>query len=236
MTARKPGRKKGDAKGKTKPGPLTPKGGNHKEATETAARIERQKQAWDLYVYQRLPMRRIAEILTDRGMKNCTTKTIGKDIHEMAQQAREDTQTTMRHGLDIELQRLDQLDRHLLPMAMGDIVPDRVTTTVTTGKGAKAKSKQVTVPVPLKAEPRSRLQLEALEKLRRNSESRRKLLGMDKQPDEGFLALEQVVSMVRGLIGDVLEIAGSNLELRKQLHGAMSKRFGVIDVTPVEEP
>lgn len=230
---RKPGRKRGDAKGRTKPGPLTPTGGNHREATETAARIERQRQAWQLYVYERLPMRAIAEILSKRGLP-CTTKTVGKDIHEMASEARTDTQATMRHGLDIELQRLDHMDRQLLPLAMGDLLADTVSTFVSTGTGRRRVDKEVRVQVPLKVEPRTRLQLEALEKLRRNSESRRKLLGMDKQPDEGFVAVEQVVAMVRGLVSDVLAITAAHVEVRKQLGEAMRKRFRVIDGEAVE--
>lgn len=225
---RKPGRKKGNVKGRTAPGPLTPTGGNHREATETAARLERRRQAWHLYVYERLPVTRIAEILTARGLP-CIHKTVLKDLHDVAAEARQDSAATMRHGLDIELQRLDQMDRQLLPLALGQIEPDRVR--VTTGRG---KSKRTTtMPVPVKSEPRTRLQLEAIEKLRRNGESRRKLLGLDKQPDAGTVAIEQVVQAVRGLIGDVLSMALGPDE-RRQLADSMRRRFGVIEAEVVE--
>lgn len=230
MTAkRKRGRKAAplNAKrpGRTAPGPLTPTGGNHKEATDTAQRLERRRQAWELYVYHRWSMSQIAEHLSAHGLP-CTPGTVANDIHAVADEARTETQATMRHGLDMELRRLDQLDRQLLPIAHGDIVPD----TKPKGRGKKA----TLVPVPVKAEPRTRLQLEALDKLRRNSESRRKLLGMDRQPDAGFVAIEQVIAAVRGLVGDVLELTASNADLRKRLAEALRKRFGAIEGEVVE--
>lgn len=211
--------------GRTAPGPLTPTGGNHREATDTATRIERRRQAWQLYVYNRLPMQAIAEELTARGLP-CTAGTVANDIHAYADEARQETQATMRHGLDMELRRLDQLDRQLLPLAHGKIEGD----VKLTGRGKKQKR----IELPVKAEPRTRMQLEALDKLRRNSESRRKLLGIDRQPDAGFVAIEQVISAVRGLVGDVLELTASNVTLRKQLAEAMRKRFGAIEGEVVE--
>lgn len=225
----KPGRKRAplDAKrpGRTAPGPLTPTGGNHREATDTAQRLERRRQAWDLYVYDRLPFTRIAEILTARGLQ-CNQGTVANDIHAVAAEARADTAATMRHGLDMELRRLDQLDRVLLPLAHGDIAD-----VVTEGDGKDAKTRTV----PLKLEPRTRLQIDAADKLRRNSESRRKLLGIDRQPHEGFVAVEQVVAMVRGLISDVLVLTADNVQLRKQFGDVLRRRFNVLEGEVVEQ-
>lgn len=235
---RKRGRKAAPANakrpGRTAPGPLTPTGGNHREATETAARIERRKLAWDLYVYSRWSMAQIAAHLTAKGLK-CSAFTVADDIHKSAAESRTETSMTMRHGIDIELRRLDQLDGALLPLAMGRIEGDRVETVVTQGKGKSKREVRKRIEVPLKAEPRTRIQLEAMEKLRRNSESRRKLLGTDRQPDEGFVAVEQVVAMVRGLVSDVLAITAAHVEMRKQLSEAMRRRFGVIDGEVVEQ-
>jgi len=221
--------------GRTAPGPLTPTGGNHREATDTAGRLERQRQAWDLYVYSRWSMQQIAEHLTAKGLR-CSVGTVANDIHAYATEVRQETQATMRHGLDMELRRLDQIDRVLLPLAMGRIEGDHVNTVVTQGKGKAAKQVTKRVEVPLKAEPRTRLQLEAIGQMRRTSESRRKLLGTDRQPDEGFVAVEQVVAMVRGLVSDVLAITAAHVEVRKQLGEAMRRRFGVIDGEVVKQP
>lgn len=219
----KPGRRAAppDAKrpGRTAPGPLTPTGGNHREATETAHRIERRRQAWQLYVYNRWSMREIAEYLSRNGLP-CTTDTVSKDIYAMAAESKQETAATMRHGIDMELRRLDQLDRLLLPAAHGDI-----SNVVLQGRGRKRKAVQV----PIRAEPRVRLQQDAIDSLRRNSESRRKLLGTDRQPDAGFIAIGQVMGAVRGLIGDVLALTESNVALRKQLADSMRKHFGAID-------
>lgn len=226
---RKPGRKAAhpDAKrpGRTAPGPLTPTGGNHREATETAARIERRRQAWELYVYHRWSMRQIAQHLSANGLP-CTADTVANDIHVVADESRKETSATMRHGLDMELRRLDQLDRLLLPAAHGNI-----SNTVLKGRGKKRKAEQV----PIKAEPRTRLQQDAIDSLRRNSESRRKLLGIDRQPDEGVIKVDMLVGMVRGLVSDMLVISGENLSLRKQLGDALRKRFGVLEGEVVEQ-
>lgn len=226
-TKRKRGRKAAplNAKrpGRTAPGPMTPTGGNHREATDTAQRIERRKQVWNLYVFNRWSMQQIATHLSANGLP-CTPGTVANDIHAVAAESKHETEATLRHGVDMELQRLDQLDRALLPVAMGNIDPDRITTF----KGRGKKRKATTVQVPLKAEPRTRLQMDALEKLRRNSESRRKLLGTDRQPDAGVVALEQVVTAVRGLIGDVLALA-LEPQARKSIADAIGKRFGVIE-------
>lgn len=230
VTKAKRGRKKGNAKGRTAPGPLAKTGSNHAEAKDEAKRIERRRLAWNLYVYQRMSMAAIAEHLTRNGMP-CTNKTICQDIHAMADEAKQETAATQRHGLDMELKRLDQLDRQLMPLAMGEIAPDRITVTVGRGK----KQRRTTVPVPVKSEPRTRLQLEAIEKLRRNGESRRKLLGIDKAPDEGYIPIDSMVALARGLVGDLLAIAGENAALRKQLADAMRRRFGAIEGEVVEQ-
>lgn len=216
---RKPGRKKGDAKGRTRPGKLTPTGGNHREATETAARAERRRQAWHLYVYDRLPMRRIAEILTGRGLP-CTTKTIGQDIHQMFDEARAEQATIRTAAPEVEELRLSELDQVLRPLAMGELSDAR-----TTGRGRKKK----VVRIPLKTEASARIRMEAIGQLRRNGESRRKLLGLDKQADEGTVRVDMLVGMVRGLVADMLVIAGENVALRKQLGDALRRRFGVLE-------
>lgn len=226
----KRGRQRGNAKvrrGRTAPGPLTPTGGNKAEATQEATRNERRRQAWRLYVYERMSMQAIAEYLSANGMP-CSNKTVCQDIHAMFEENKAEMQTTARHGIDMELRRLDQVDRQLMPLAAGAPMGDRVS--VGTGK------KKKTVHVPVKAEPRARLQLDALAQLRRNGESRRKLLGLDQQPDEGYVKVEHMVNMVRGLVTDVLVITSALPEIRKALAEAMQKRFGVIDVTPTEAP
>lgn len=229
MTKRKRGRKKAplNAKrpGRTAPGPLTPTGGNHKEATVEAARIERRRQAWELYVYHRWSMQQIATHLSATGLP-CTPGTVANDIHAVAAEAKQETNATMRHGIDMELRRLDQLDRLLLPAAHGNI-----SNTVLKGRGKKRSAVQV----PVKAEPRTRLQQDAIDSLRKNSESRRKLLGLDKQPDEGSVRVDALVGMVRGLVSDMLAIAGENVVLRKQLGDALRRRFGVLDGEVVEQ-
>jgi hypothetical protein len=230
MTARKRGRKAGNAKhrrGRTAPGPLTPQGGNAREAAQQAIAAKRRARAMDLYVLQRLPMARIAEVLTAEGMP-CTGKTVCTDIHRAFDECKAETAAIARHGIDAEIRRLDQIDRQLLPLATGMPLGD----TVTVGTGKQRRS----IDVPVKAEPRARLQLDALAQVRRNGESRRKLLGLDKQPDEGYVALDTVVAMVRGLVSDVLALTEAHLDLRKPIGDAMRRRFGVIDVDPVERP
>lgn len=211
--------------GRTAPGPLTPTGGNTAEAKKQATAAMRRRRAMDLYVYQRLTMQQIADVLTADGLP-CTNATVCNDIHRAFSEAKDETAAAARHGIDAEIRRLDQIDRQLMPLASGAPLSD----SVRVGTGKKAK----TVRVPVKAEPRSRLQLEALAQLRRNGESRRKLLGLDKQPDEGYVRVDAVVAMVRGLVNDVLAMNTVNVELRKQLGEAMRRRFGVIDVTPTE--
>lgn len=230
----KRGRKKGNVKarsgkrrpGRTAPGPLTPTGGNKAEATGEATRRERKKLAWNLYVYERMTMQAIADYLTAQKMP-CTAKTVCLDLHEMAEAASRETIKTQQHWLEMELARLDQLDRQLLPVARGEVSGDRVR--IGTGK------KQKTITVPVKAEPLARLRLDAASQLRRNGESRRKLLGIDQQPDAGYIPIETVASIVRLLVGDILGITSALPEVRSALATAMKKRFGVIDVTPERE-
>lgn len=224
---RKPGRKPGDGKrkGRTAPGPLTPTGGNHREATETARRAERQRRAWHLFVYQRLSFREISEILTRDGLP-CTTKTVGSDIHQMFDEVRAERASIRAVAPEVEEMRLAELDQVLRPLAMGELSDVRMV-----GRGRKKSA----VRIPLKAEATARIRMEAIGQLRRNGESRRKLLGLDKQPDDGYIAIEQVVAMVRGLVGDVLAITAAHADLRRQLADAMRKRFGVVDGEVVEQ-
>lgn len=218
---RKPGRKAGNAKrkGRTAPGPLTPTGGNHREATEATRRAERQRRAWNMYVYQRLSMREIAEILTADGLQ-CTAKTVAQDIHYMYNEVRAERSATVSAAPEVEEARLNELDQVLRPLAMGQLSDMR-----TTGRGRK----KTTVRVPLKTEASARIRMEAIGQLRRNGESRRKLLGIDKQPDDGVIPVEQVVAMVRALVGDVLAITAALPEVRKALAESMRRRFGVIE-------
>jgi hypothetical protein len=222
---RKPGNANGRKKrvGRTAPGPLTPGGGNKTEALAEAGRRERKKLAWNLYVYERMTMQAIADYLTANRMP-CTAKTVCLDLHEMAEAASRDTVKTQQHWLEMELARLDQLDRQLLPVARGEVKGDRVR--VGTGK------KKTMVTIPVKAEPLARLRLDAASQLRRNGESRRKLLGIDQQPDAGYVPTSQVASIVGALVGDIIAITAALPEIRAALAGALKKRFGVIDVTP----
>jgi len=231
----KRGRKPGNAKagkrrpGRTAPGPLTPTGGNKAEATQEAARRERKKLAWQLYVYERMTMQAIADYLSANKMP-CTAKTVCKDIHEMADETTRETVQTQQHWLQMELARLDQLDRQLLPVARGEVSGDRVR--IGTGK------KQRTITVPVKSVPLTQLRLDAVSQLRRNGESRRNLLGVDQQPDAGYVPTSQVASIVSALVGDIIGITAAMPEIRTALAAALKKRFGVldaIDVTPERE-
>lgn len=225
MTKRKRGRQKGNAKGRTKPGRLTPTGGNTREAHETARRLHRQYRALQLYADHRLSMKAVADVLTSEGYA-CTAKTVSQDIYAQLDREAQESPRLARHVLQIEDRKLLQIERALLPLAMGEIPRD----VKVTGRGKKQKR----VSIPLKAETRTRIQMDALSSLRRNGESRRKLHGVDKQPDEGYVRIEAVVAMVRGLVNDVLGMNELNTELRRQLGEAMRRRFGVIDVTPTE--
>lgn len=227
MTKKKRGRKPGNGKrkGRTAPGPLTPTGGNHKEATDTARRAERQRRAWRMFVYQRLSMREIAEFLTADGL-TCTAKTIALDIREMFEEAKNERRETMAAAPEIEDMRLAELDQALRPLAFGEVHDVRME-----GRGRKKKA----VKVPLKAEASARLRMDAIGQLRRNSESRRRLHGLDKQSDTGLVAVEAIATIVRLLVGDILGITSDHPELRAPLATALKRRFGVIDVTPVRE-
>lgn len=222
----KRGRKPGNAKrkGRTAPGPLTPTGGNHREAVETARRVERQSRAWRMFVYQRLSYREIAEVLTADGMV-CTAKTIALDMRTMFNEVRNERTETRQAAPEVEEMRIAELDQALRPLAFGQLNDVRMT-----GRGRKKKA----VRVPVKAEASARIRMDAMAQLRRNGESRRRLLGLDKQPDEGYVKIEHMVNMARGLVTDVLIITAAVPEIRKALHEAMRKRFGVIDVTPTE--
>lgn len=226
MTKAKRGRKKGNAKGRTKPGRLTPTGGNTREAHETARRLHRQYRALQLYADHRLSMKAVADVLISEGYP-CTAKTVAQDIYAQLDRESQETRPMAQHVLQIEDRKLLQIERALLPLAMGDIPRD----VKLQGRGKKQKR----VSVPLKAETRTRIQMDALSSLRRNGESRRKLHGVDKQPDEGFIRVEQLMSTVRGLVGDMLLIAGENITLRQQLGDALRKRFGVLDGEVVEQ-
>lgn len=223
----KRGRQKGNGKrkGRTAPGPLTPQGGNHKEATDTARRAERQRRAWQMFVYQRLSMREIAERLTFDGME-CTAKTIALDIHQMFDEVKAERAATAMAAPEVEEIRINELDQALRPLALGELSDVRMQ-----GRGRKKKA----VRIPLRTEASARIRMEAIGQLRRNGESRRKLLGLDKQPDEGVIAIERIIIAVRGLVSDVLAMT-LPADARKQLHDALRKRFDVIDVTPREAP
>lgn len=226
----KRGRKKGNGKrkGRTAPGPLTPTGGNHREATGTARRAERQRRAWRMFVYQRMSMREIAEALTADGL-DCTPKTIALDIHEMFAEVKAERASTRSAAPEVEEIRIDELDRALRPLAMGELSDVRME-----GRGRKKKA----VRIPLRAEASARIRMEAIGQLRRNGESRRKLLGIDQQPDAGYVETARVAEIIRLLVGDIILITLATPEVRAALVAAFKKRFGVldvVDVTPTRE-
>jgi hypothetical protein len=222
------GRKPGNAKerrGRTAPGKLTPQGGNHKESTETLTQAVRMARAVKLYTQDRLSMQAIADLLTSEGTP-VTAKTICLDLHRAFDEANASKIKNVAIGQQLEAARLDHLDQQLLPIALGDVLPDKL-------KVGRGKT-QRTVDKPLKQETLTRLRLDALAQLRRNGESRRKLFGWDATPDDGFIRVDQVVTMVRGLISDILELTEDNATLRRQVAKVMRQRFGLIEAHVVE--
>jgi len=216
------------------PGPLTPtgKGGppGHDEATKAGNRLLRQEKALDLYVFQRLTMQQIAKQLTAQGFP-CTAKTVCLDIHAGVAASQERRDATAEHYRSVEGMRLDQLDRQLVPIAYDQLPPGAV---VTVGKGDKAKL----VEIPMKGEDRVRLRLQAISMLRQNSESRRKLFGLDMQASMG-ISEDQIGALLRGLTQDLLalDIIRSNDDLRQLIADAFRKRSGLLlEAAPVAQP
>ena len=210
----------------TAPGPLTPRGTSgpvaKEEASQQMTAAQRRAKAAELKVYQRLSCQQIADVMLQKYGLKTTAKTISLDLIRVYQEWNDQAIKIIAHGQAQEAQRLDQNDRSLIPIASGQFPQD--TQVIGTGK------KRQLVTVPIRAATGVKLKLDALDQLRRNSESRRKLFGWDAQWDEGHFTADQVMSMIRQITGLFLEVV-TDLELRRQFTIGLRRTLGPSMVT-----
>ena len=239
----KRGRKAGNAESRngiklpvTAPGPLTPRGQSgpqaNAEAVEQMTAAQRRAKAAELKVYQRLSCQQIADVMLQKYGLKTTAKTISLDLIRVYREWNDQAIKIIAHGQAQEAQRLDQNDRSLIPIASGQFPQD--TQVIGTGK------KRQLVTVPIRAATGVKLKLDALEQLRRNSESRRKLFGWDAEKDtERRYTDEQFLGLARALMAGLMD-AFSEAEHRERIIRVMSEisqklRTTTIDVSALPD-
>ena len=230
---RKPGKGNGTRSKGTQPGKRTPRGtGGHgakNESIETMTAATRREKAVELHIFQRLSLRQIKERLLSEYGYQTTEKTLSLDLNAALDEANANTVRNMQHGQALSALRLDQLDRQLVPIALGMLPPGK-TVVIGSGKGRKV------VQIPMDGAEGLRLRMSAIEQLRKNDESRRKLFGFDAREEGGFSA-EQVARLLTAVRSDLLELV-TDQETRRAIAQALHRRSGllsgatVIDVQP----
>ena len=219
----------------TAPGKRTPRGhtstaAKH-ESIETMTAAMRREKAVELHIFQRLSLRQIKERLLSEFGYQTTEKTLSLDLNAALDEANANTVRNMQHGQAMSALRLDQLDRQLVPIALGMLPPGK---SQVVGRGKERK----VIQIPMDGAEALRLRMTAIEQLRKNDESRRKLFGFDAK-DEGGFSAEQVARLLTAVRSDLLELV-QDPETRRAIAQALHRRSGllsgaaVIDVPSAE--
>jgi hypothetical protein len=194
-----------------------------RQATVRAAQDYRRTLVAQYVCLQRMTYRQCWEALAAQGIQT-TLKTVCTDVQAILAEGLEARRASVAKWRELSAIRLDQIDRQLLPLAMGQFPPVKTVTiplvSDTTrdrknGKTSMTKGKLV-VQQPLTQADGLRIQLEALKQLLRSDESRRRLYGVDAQPDHGTVS-EQVAAALQGITREMLLELSDQAEKRARI-------------------
>ena len=185
----------------------------------------RREKALELHAYQRLSLNQIRVQLEKEGIK-VTAKTISKDIDWALAQCNARAVRNAAHGQMLSALRLDHLDRQLVPLALGMLPPGK---TQVVGRGKDRK----VITAPMDGAEATRLRLAAIDLLRKNEESRRRLFAWDQQRDDGGFTAEQVARLLAAVRVDLLELVRDE-PTRLAIAKALQRRSGMLPGTAIE--